>query len=156
MPFDYSELEPDEIALLALEYLKINAHWLEQVAAECGEGEVSRVLAEVVSQTHSFADDLDASIAEHFDGRTRAAEVPSQRLNRSPDLVEVDASELTVEDLLETATAEQEESYQFFMQEASEVEDPWVREMFEKLSAHSRRMVVLLEEERERIQDDDL
>lgn len=155
MPFDYSELEPQEIALLALEYLKINAHWLEQAASEVGEGEVSRVLAEVALETHGFADDLDASIAEQFGGRTRAAEVPSERLNRAPNLVEVDAAELTVEDLLEAATAEQEESYQFFMQEANELEDPWVREMFERLSQHARKMVVLLEEERERIQDDE-
>lgn len=156
MAFDYSELEPHEIALLALEYLKSNAHWLEQAAAECGEGEVSRVLVEVAIETHGFADDLDASIAEHFSGRTRQAEVPSRRINRPADLVGTDPGDLTPEDLLEAATAEHEESYQFFMQEANEVEDDWVREMFERLSEHSRSVVIVLEEERERIQEEDV
>lgn len=156
MAFDYSDLEPHEIALLALEYLKTNAHWLELAASECSEGEVSRVLEEVADETHAFADELDASIAEHFDGRTRDAEHGTERLIRSADLVEVDVSDLTAEDMLLTATAEHEESYQFFMQEANEIEDVWVREMFEQLAKHARKVVVLLEEERERVEDDEI
>lgn len=156
MAFDYAELEPHEIALLALEYLKSNAHWLEQAAAECGEGEVSRVLTEVAAQTHDFANELDVSIAEHFSGRTRNAEAPSRRLNRPPDLLEAEQGDLSAEELLEAATAEHEESYQFFLQEANEVEEDWVREMFERLSEHARRVVVVLEEERERILDEDV
>jgi hypothetical protein len=156
MAFDYSDLDPHEIALLALEYLKANAHWLELAAGECEEGEVSRVLVGVADQTHVIADDLDAAIAEHFDGRTRDAEHTSERLGRSADIVEAEVADLTTEDLLEAATSEHEESYQFFVQETEEVEDPWVRELFERLAKHARRMVVLLEEERERVLDDDL
>jgi hypothetical protein len=156
MTFDYSDLEPHEIALLALEYLKVNAHWLEMAAGECDEGEVSRVLAEVAEESHGFADDLDASIADHFGGRTRDAEHTTERLLRSADLVEADLAELTPDDMLVAATAEHEESYQFFMQEANEVEDSWVREVFEQLAQHARKVVVLLEEERERVQEDEL
>ena len=154
MPFDYTDLEPHEVALLALQYLKANAHWMELAASECDEGEVSRVLGAIAEETHAFGDNLDAVIAEHFDGRTRDAEHTTERLTRSPDLIEAEVADMSALDLLEASTAEHEESYQFFMQEASEVEDTWVREMFEHLAEHSRKVVVLLEEERERVQDD--
>ena len=156
MAFDYSDLEPHEIALLALEYLKVNAHWLELAAGECEEGEVARVLSEVAEESHAFADDLDAAIADHFDGRTRESEHASERLVRSADLVEADLAELTPNDMLMAATAEHEESYQFFMQEANEVDDAWVRGMFERLAQHVRKAIVLLEEERARVADDEI
>jgi len=154
MAFDYTDLEPSEVALLALEYLKANAHWMELAASECDEGEVSRVLTAIAEDTHAFADNLDATIAEHFGGRTRDSEHATERLIRAADLVEGDVADMSALDLLEASTAEHEESYQFFMQEASEVEDEWVREMFEHLAAHARKAVVLLEEELERVRDD--
>lgn len=154
MPFDTSDLDTRETALLALEYVRNGARWFEEAAQEQRYGdEVLRVLSEVAAANREFAGDLEIRIEEHF-GTAGEFEVKRVRGLKRPDwLVEATSPVTTRRDVLEVATAEQEEHYQFFLQEESEVDDPWLQRLFGDLGRHARRVLVFLEEEREGILD---
>lgn len=150
MPFDFSELDERETALLALEYLRANARWCEQAAEETQYGaEITGTLCEVGAANRGFARDLAVRIEEHFGSVEGLAEETVRGLKRPDWLVDVTSEVTTGRDVLEVATAEQEEHYQFFLQQESEVEDPWLQQMFADLAGHARRAIVFLEEERE-------
>ncbi len=114
------------------------------------------MFAEAAASTRSFADDLEGRVAEQF-GPAKAAEDTLLYHTKRPAWLVVAGRETdyTAEELLEVATSEQEEHYQFFLQEQDEVDDPWVRRLFRELSGHARRLVLYLEGEREGVVDRD-
>ena len=59
MPFDYSDLEPREMARLALEYVRETASWFEQAPGESVMGsEATHVLTAVAESSRTFSHDL--------------------------------------------------------------------------------------------------
>jgi len=156
LPFDYSDLDAAETALLALEYLRASARWFEDAArSSASDGEAERMMSEVASSSRAFADDLERRITDQF-GAVRSSERLLQARTKRPDwLVRVGETDYSTEELLEVATSEQEEYYQFFVQQQDEVEDRWVEALFRELAEHARRLVVYLEGERQGVLDRD-
>ena len=67
MVFDYSDLNPPEVAMLALEYLRERIRWLEHTASqELGAGEVSRVMSEAANSLSWFTTELEERIVAHY------------------------------------------------------------------------------------------
>jgi len=156
MPFDFSDLSDQETALLALEYVRSNGRWFEQAAEETQYGdEVIGILREVAAAYRTFGRDLETRIEEHFGELGTLAEGTIRGLKRPHWLVVAESPETTKRDALDVATAEQEEHYQFFMREAAELEDPWMRHLFQELARHARTVLVYLEEEREGVLDNE-
>lgn len=156
MGFEYEELDPREVATLALEYLRSAAGWLEAAAEQDDiPDEVRRVLAATGRSTLDFHDTLQARILDRYGEELPLARSLSDRLRRRPDLVSVDEVEPDsgAVGLLEVASAEEEAAYQYFLDAADSVEDPWLQELFAEMARHTRGVVQYLEAEREILAD---
>lgn len=156
MVFEYADLETVEVALLALEHLRDTARWLEESsdAATVGE-EPARMMTEAAGSILDLHDRVEVRLAERFGDEIPEGAGLAARLRRRPTIVSLRGlgAEVEPRDVLEVASAEQEETYRFFLQEATEVEDPWLRELFEELADHAHSVVLLLEGEREALLD---
>ena len=159
MPFELIDLSPREAALLSLEYLRASSRWFEEAADENAYGpEVAGLFAEAAAGARAAGQDLEGAIVDRF-GQIEGSEPLRQHLKRPNWLVpaesaesrdtSTDVSEITAEEILETALSEQEEHYQFFVRQESETDDTWLRERFAGLASYARQLVVALEEERE-------
>lgn len=153
MGFQYEDLEPPEVAALALEYLRSAAQWLEEAEAGAIPDEVQRVLSSAGRSTRDFHDAIRARVLDRYGDEVPEARRLSHRLRRRPDLVSYD--DLALEPasgalgLLEVASAEEESAYQFFVESQADTEDPWLRDLFAELARHTRSVVLYLEAERE-------
>lgn len=157
MPFDYGDLETPEVALLALEYLRNTATTMQEAAAGGGtiDGETARALSEVASSIARLHGDLEARMHAHYGDAVPEDARLSARLHRQGILVAYDepGPEVGSLDVLEVACAEQEEIYQFFLEEAQVVDDPWLRQLFLDIGEHAHGIVQYLEAERESLAD---
>lgn len=156
MGFEYQELEPSEIAFLALEYLRNAASWMEEAAQDDAlAGEVARVLTSAARSTREFHDALQARVYDRYSDSVPRRSKLARRVRRRSDLVSYD--DLERHDgaiaVLEIACAEEEEAYQSFVNEAAEIDDPWLRDLFEELARHTRSVILYLEAERESLVD---
>lgn len=153
MPFDYSDLDAPEIALLALEHLRAHGQWLDGLSEAEEMDQVARTLSAAAAQVREIADDVEMRIQDHFEDLPDVSE-QQERLRRPPELREPNLEDISTMDLVEAATSEQEETYQFFMSEAEEVDDEWLADLFREIADTVRRVVIYLEEEREQLLDD--
>lgn len=156
MVFEYAGLDAVEVALVALEHLRDSARWLEESsdAATVGD-EAARMMTEAAASILDLHDRVEARLAERFGDEIPEGAGLAARLRRKPSLVSVRGPGPDVEprDVLEVATAEQEETYQFFLEEAEAIDDPWLRDLFEEIAAHSHSVVLFLEGERQLLVD---
>lgn len=155
MGFEYEELEPPEVASLALEYVRNAAGWLEEAAAnEDLADEVRRVLAAAGRSTRQFHEVLESRVRDRYGDELPAAGRLSHRLRRRPDLVSWEELESdSAVGLLEVASAEEEAAYQYFLDAVEEVDDTWLQELFREMAHHTRGVVQYLEAEREVLAD---
>lgn len=151
MGFEYEELEPPEVASLALEYLRDTTRWLEEAADEKGVAdETRRVLAEAGRATREFHDSLEARVRDRYGEALPEPRRLSHRLRRRRDLVSWDELEPdSATALLQVASEEEETAYQYFLDAADAAEDPWLRDLFAEMAEHTRTVVQYLEAERE-------
>jgi len=156
MVFEYGDLDAVEVALLALEHLRDSARWLEESsdAATLGE-EPARVMKEAAGSILDLHDRVELRLAERFGDEIPEGAGLEARLRRKPSFVSIrgPGPEVEPRDVLEIASTEQEETYQFFLEEAQEIEDPWLRDLFEEVAVHAHSVVLFLEGEREAIVD---
>lgn len=155
MGFEYEELEPPEVASLALEYLRNAAGWLEEAAAtESLAEEVRRVLDAAGRSTREFHDVLESRIRDRYGDELPPVGRLAHRLRRRPDLVSwEDLESDSAVGLLEVASAEEESAYQYFLDAAEDSDDPWLRDLFGEIARHTRGVVQYLEAERESLAD---
>lgn len=154
MLFDVTELEPQEATLLALEQVREDALWLDRVARDADRfPELARVLAEVAVSARNFARELEEEVAEQFGEELPEIRRRGRRARRRPELVAAEEAEITDADLLEAVVTEEEETFQFFLDTADEVEDPWLAGLLEMIAMEIRSRLVFLEEEREALME---
>ncbi len=156
MGFDLDELEPHDTALLALEELRASARWFEQAAdSERIGAEVALLLRDAAAAVRDEHERLIERVRERFGDLMPAERVRRDAAKRPAWLVQLPGSDITAEELLEVAISEQEEQYQFFLQQEAEASDPWLRSVLADLATQAKHRVILLEEEREGIVDRD-
>lgn len=158
MPFDTSDLDAVEVAQLAVDYLREAARWLEDASREVGgetlaSAEASRVLGACSESTRGFLARLEARIVRRFGDVLPANRSLRHRLPRRPEMVSHNGAERSLLEVLEVAASEEEDTYQFFLEEAEVVEDPWLRDTLVETADHTRRVLVYLEEELETLRE---
>ncbi len=150
MPFDYSDLEPREMARLALEYVRETASWFEQAPGESVMGsEATHVLTAVAESSRTFSHDLASRFDDYIDTARLSRSELVNRLRQRSDLESYRGADITAKDVLDAACAEQEESYHFFLGTAGELSDPRLSQMFNEIAEHTRTILIYLEEERQ-------
>jgi hypothetical protein len=150
VPFEYSDLEPQELARLALEYVRETASWFEQAPGEPVMGsEATHILAEIADSSREFSHRLADRFGDYVDGSTLSGSEIALRLRQKPDLVSYLGADITAKDVLDAACAEQQESYHFFLEKAGETGDPRLSQMFGEIAEHTRAVLIYLEEERQ-------
>ena len=150
MPFDYSDLEPKELARLALEYVRETASWFEQAPGESVMGsEATHILAAVAESSRTFSHDLAGRFDDCLDAARLSPSELAIRLRQRSGLESYRGADITAKDVLDAACAEQEESYHFFLGKAGELSDPRLSQMFNEIAEHTRTILIYLEEERQ-------
>lgn len=158
MPFDTSDLDGFEVAQLAVEYLRDAARWLEDASQEVGgeslaSAEASRVLSACSESTRGFLGRLEGRVGSRFGDVLPTDRSLRSRLRQRPELVSHNGSERSLLEVLEVAASEEEDTYQFFLEEAELVEDPWLRATLVEIADHTRGVLVYLEEELETLRE---
>jgi len=154
LPFDYSDLEPRELARLALEYVRETASWFEQAPGESLMGsEATHVLAAVAESTRVFSQDLAGRFGEYVDSATLSSRELANRLRPRTGLESYRGADITARDVLDAACAEQQESYHFFLERAGELSDDRLSQMFTEIAEQTRAILIYLEEERKSFRD---
>ena len=150
MPFDYSDLEPQEMARLALEYVRETASWFEGAPDESVMGsEATHVLAAVSESSRVFSLTLASRFDDYIDAGALSADEIANRLRQRSGLESYRGADITARDVLDAACAEQQESYHFFLDTAAELKDQRLSEMFNEIAEHTRTVLIYLEEERQ-------
>ena len=154
MPFDHSDLEPREMARLALEYVRETASWFEQAPGEPVMGsEATHVLAAIAESSRTFSHELAGRFDDYIEGAALSPGDLASRLRQRSGLESYRGADITARDVLDAACAEQQESYHFFFEKAGELEDERLSQMFSEIAEHTRATLIYLEEERQSFRD---
>ncbi len=154
MPFDYSDLDPREMARLALEYVRETASWFEQAPGEPVMGsEATHVLAAISESSRNFSHHLASRYDDYVDASTLSPSELATRLRQRSGLESYRGADITARDVLDAACAEQQESYHFFLEKAGELKEQRLAEMFGEIAEHTRTVLIYLEEERQSFRD---
>jgi hypothetical protein len=154
LPFDYSDLEPREMARLALEYVRETASWFEQAPGEPLMGsEATHVLTAISESSRDFSRHLASRYDEFIDAANLSPGELANRLRQRSGLESYRGADITARDVLDAACAEQQESYHFFLEKAGELQDQRLAEMFSEIAEHTRTILIYLEEERQSFRD---
>jgi len=154
LSFDYSDLEPGEMARLALEYVRETASWFEQAPGESVMGsEAAHVLGAVAESSRAFSHTLASRFDDCIDASKLSSDELVSRLRRRSGLESYRGADITARDVLDAACAEQEESYHFFLDTAAELKDQRLSQMFSEIAEHTRTVLIYLAEERQSFRD---
>lgn len=154
MGFEHEELEPPEIAALSVEYLRTAARWLEDASRATTNEEVRRALASAGRSTRDFHDGIEARVRDRYGNELPETGGLSDRIRSRSDIVPFhDLEPDSPAALLEVASTEEEEAYQYFLGVGDEIDDSWLQALFAEIAEHTRSVVLYLEAERETLAD---